>query len=302
MSEHIGTVTSIFRYPVKSMLGEGVESSWADDRGLYGDRALAVVDCETGKIASAKNPRLWKRLLACRAHYEQIPKVSEPLPTVLIELPSGDVLASDDPATKQRLSDYLCRPVELLRQAPPSSSYEDYWPDIDGLSPEGHRDKLTVEPIARLAPDGTFFDMSAFHVLTQQSLAAACLAAPKSLMTHARFRPNVLMHCQSEDATFVENGWTGRTLRIGEEVVLRILMPSMRCVMTTLAQPDLPNDPGILRSLVRVNMVDIPNLGKYPCVGVYAGLSRSLSRGGEIAVGDRCFLFESATTSPRAVV
>jgi uncharacterized protein YcbX len=55
----IGTVVSIWQYPVKSMLGEELDSSYVTERGLMGDRAYALIDKETGKVASAKSPRKW---------------------------------------------------------------------------------------------------------------------------------------------------------------------------------------------------------------------------------------------------
>jgi len=52
-----GAVVSLWRYPVKSMMGEELNASDLTDRGLLGDRSLALVDTETGKVVSAKNPR-----------------------------------------------------------------------------------------------------------------------------------------------------------------------------------------------------------------------------------------------------
>ncbi|MDQ3868508.1 MAG: MOSC domain-containing protein, partial [Thermoproteota archaeon] len=57
-----GTVVSLWRYPVKSILGEELNSSYITEHGLLGDRAYAVLDQETGKVASAKNPRKWGKL------------------------------------------------------------------------------------------------------------------------------------------------------------------------------------------------------------------------------------------------
>ena len=67
--------------------------------------------------------------------------------------------------------------------------------------------------------------------------------------------------------------WVGHTLAIGDEVQLRITGPCDRCVMTTLAQGDLPKDPGILRTAAQHNHVR---------VGVYA----AVVRGGTIRRGD----------------
>jgi uncharacterized protein YcbX len=52
----IGKVVSIWRYPVKSMIGEELNSSYVTERGLIGDRVYALIDQQTGKVASAKNP------------------------------------------------------------------------------------------------------------------------------------------------------------------------------------------------------------------------------------------------------
>jgi uncharacterized protein YcbX len=72
---------------------------------------------------------------------------------------------------------------------------------------------------------------------------------------------------------FVENGWIDHTVAIGNEVRLSITGGCPRCVMTTLAQGDLPKDPGILRTAAQHNHV---------IVGVYA----AVLRGGTIRRGD----------------
>jgi uncharacterized protein YcbX len=68
-SAAIGTVVSLWRYPVKSMMGEELNSSHVTERGLIGDRTYAVVDKQTGKVASAKNPRKWGKLFDFRSMF-----------------------------------------------------------------------------------------------------------------------------------------------------------------------------------------------------------------------------------------
>ncbi len=65
-----GTVVSLWRYPVKSMMGEELNSSYVTDRGLVGDRTYAVIDKQSGKVASAKNPRKWGKLFDFRSAYK----------------------------------------------------------------------------------------------------------------------------------------------------------------------------------------------------------------------------------------
>ena len=65
----VPTVEAVFRYPVKSMLGTRVEQAEVRASGLVADRGWALVNLETGKVASAKRPRLWRSLLQLRAEY-----------------------------------------------------------------------------------------------------------------------------------------------------------------------------------------------------------------------------------------
>ena len=91
-------------------------------------------------------------------------------------------------------------------------------------------------------------------------------------MKPRRFRPNIIIEVPNTDA-FVENDWVGKTLTIGD-VQLKISQETKRCVMTTLAQGDLPKDPNVLRTIVR------NNAGSF---GVYA----SVVRPGQVSIGDR---------------
>lgn len=80
----------------------------------------------------------------------------------------------------------------------------------------------------------------------------------------------------------LENDWIGHTLAVGDRVSLPVTVADPRCVMITLAQGDLPKDPGILRAAAQHNRVEIPGSGLYPCVGVYA----TVAAGGSVRRGD----------------
>jgi len=65
-------VDQIWRYPIKSIGGERLDVSFADDGGLLGDRVWAVQDDE-GKLGSGKNSRRFTRLLGLlelTSHYD----------------------------------------------------------------------------------------------------------------------------------------------------------------------------------------------------------------------------------------
>src|SRR4051794_2081354 len=148
----VGTITAIWRYPVKSMLGEELDASAVTDQGLLGDRGYALVDAETGKVASAKNPKRWPNLFDCHAAFAEPPERARELPPVRITLPDGSTVASTDSDVDDMLSGVVGRRVTLEGTAPSEAVFEEYWPDMEDISPDGHRDTVTDERLGMAAP------------------------------------------------------------------------------------------------------------------------------------------------------
>ncbi len=261
-----GMVVSIWRYPVKSMLGEELNSSYVTERGLIGDRAYALIDQKTGKVASAKNPKKWGKLFDFRSVFIDPPQVVENIPSVRITFPDGTHIFSDQDNIDYTLSKVLDQDVRLMRASLERPSYEEYWPDIDGLA---QREKVTDETM----PSQTFFDLAVIHLLTTSTINRLRELYPEGRFEVRRFRPNIVIESASGEKDFIENLWMGKKIMIGEDIVLRVTGPCTRCVMTTLSQGDLPKDLGILRTIARYNKVN---------AGVYA----SVQRGGTIRRGD----------------
>jgi len=263
----LGSVVSLRRYPVKSMMGEELNAVEVTDRGLLGDRAYALIDGADGKAATAKNPRKWPRLFDFRATLAVSPRQGAAAAPVWIELPDGTTVGSDRSDLNQVLSKALEREVTLRPARSGPVAAEEYWPDMDGLE---HRDTVTDFTL----PEGTFFDAAMVHLLTTATLDRLRELYPQGRFEARRFRPNIVVKPASGGKKdFPENAWVGHTLAIGEEVRVNITAPCGRCVMTTLAQGDLPKDPGILRAAAQHNNVN---------VGVYA----AVARGGTIRRGD----------------
>ena len=265
-TDAIGSVVSLWRYPVKSMIGEELNASEVTERGLLGDRAYALLDPTTGKVVSAKNPRKWRRMFEFRAAFVDPPQLDRPLPPVRITCPEGTTTASDGGDVEPLLSKNLDRSVRLMVSAPETPSLEEYWPDIEGLA---HREKITDEAM----PPRTFFDSATIHLLTTATLNRLRELYPPGRFEVRRFRPNLVVQPPSDSKGFVEDGWVGRTLALGDGVLLRVTGPCTRCVMTTLPQGDLPPDPGILRTAAKHHQVNI---------GVYA----TVLAGGEVRRGN----------------
>jgi uncharacterized protein YcbX len=265
-----GSVVALWRYPVKSMMGEELNCSDVTDRGLLGDRQFAVVDRSTGKVGGAKNPRKWGNFFDFRAAYAEPPQTGARISPVRITLPDGTVLTSDQADLEQILSRVFGRDVAFEEARPDNHSSaataEEYWPDMPGLD---YRDTVTDFEM----PAGTFFDIAVVHLLTTATINHLRALYPEGRSEARRFRPNVVISTAPEDRGFAENDWIGRTVAIGGNVRLAITQPCPRCVMITLPQGDLPKDSGILRTAAQHNAVN---------VGVYA----SVASGGTIHRGD----------------
>jgi MOSC domain-containing protein len=273
----VGTVRMLWRFPVKSMLGEQVDVVELGEGGMVGDRAYAVRDRATGKVASAKNPKRWPDLFASRAAFVEPPRRGDELPPVRINLPNGDSVRSDAPDVDAVLSGFFGRDVELARAAQNGYTIDQYHPDEENYDPEGHRDEVVEARLGAAffnerglpsaVPEGSFFDLFPLSVITLSTLERLSEFAPQSSFDARRFRMNVIV--DTTERGFVENEWVGRSLAIGDDVRIGVALPDPRCVMPSLAQEDLPRDPGILKALVKHNRIDVAG-SLYPCAGVYA--------------------------------
>jgi uncharacterized protein YcbX len=271
-SSVVGVVEELWRYPVKSMLGEQVTTTEVTETGLLGDRAYALRDVSDGKIATAKNPRKWPNLFSYRAVLTGTP-AGEKVPPARITFPDGTTISTEPSDAALILSAALKREVRLEKigggRGTPASkkeTSEEYWLDMEGLE---HQDTVTDFNL----PQGTFFDTGMVHVLTTATLDRLHDFYPEGIFAIPRFRQNIVVRPTDSPRNFVEDTWLGRTIAVGERVRLKIDLNCARCVMTTLNQNDLPKDPGILRTVAQYNRVN---------VGVYA----SVLQGGMIQGSD----------------
>lgn len=266
----VGSVASLWRYPVKSMLGEQLEVSEVTSHGLLGDRAYALWDVQSGRVASAKNPKKWANLLSFHAAFAASPQVQASMPAVELALPDGSSVSSTRPDASAILSEALGREVQLLSAVPEAASLDQYWPDVEGTA---HQETVTQ----LFMPPGTFFDSCSVHAITTATLAKLQALYPEGQFDVRRFRPNLLIEPTAADVAFVEDEWIGGTLIIGEEVRLSIDTACPRCVVTTLAQSELPHDLNILRTTAQHHEV-------------IAGIRASVLQGGTIRCQDEIWL------------
>src|SRR6185437_7858902 len=252
----LGTVTVLRRYPVKSMLGEDLDAAEVSRSGLARDRRLAVVSRRTGKVASAKYPRLWRDMLTLSA--EALDDAAR------ITLPDGKTVSSTDPGVDEVLSAVLGQPVTLTDTPPPGAA-------LDRAVPEAVlRDGIKAQVAATLIEIGA--------AATPDRIAEL---SPYRHIRLERYRPNVVIRTEADG--FTENDWLGRDLHVGDDLVLRVIARTPRCAIPTLVHGDLPRDTEALRVVARHNRVrPLPEANPEPCAGVYAEVLHP----GRIRAGD----------------
>src|SRR5437667_6763838 len=238
-SEPVGTIRALWRFPVKSMLGEELDAADLTEGGIVGDRVYAIRDRETGKVASAKHSKRWPNLLGCRAAFVEPPGPGDELPPVRIELSDGNSVLSDAADVYAVLSRFFGRDVELARAARNGYTIDQYHPDLEDYDPEGHRDEVVEAQLGAAffndrglpsaVPEGSFFDLFPLSVLTTSTLERLNELEPESRFDARRFRMNVIVETARNG--FAENEWVGHTVALGDDVRISVALPDPRCVM-----------------------------------------------------------------------
>lgn len=223
-------VSQLWRYPVKSMLGEALDHAAIDGNGLHGDRSWGVRDDATGRVLTGRRE---PRLLNARA------TLVGDQPEV--HLPTGPVCAGTGPATDAALTTWLGTKVGLVAAASEPSARAEFFADpTDDAS----------EALEWTMPAGRFVDAASLLVLTTASLAAAAASYPAGDWDVRRFRPNIVIDTGDGTSGWFEDEWCGRSLRIGA-VELAPEQPCARCTMVTRPQDGLDRDLDVYRTLAR---------------------------------------------------
>jgi uncharacterized protein len=209
-------VTSLHRWPVKSLGGEDADALNLDPRGIAGDRAHALIHQHKGepkRLTAREAPGM----LRWRAAYADVPGAAMgvdevPLPT--LTAPDGTAFRWDDPDLPAALSDDLGKDVTL------------------------RRDLALMQDLN-----------NSILVTTQATLEAVAASLDRELDLR-RFRTNIHVVLDDDTAAYAEEGWEGRRLRVGD-VTLDLLHPCERCVIPTRDPDTQVKDPNILKWLTR---------------------------------------------------
>lgn len=249
----LGSVSGLFRYPVKSLRGEALRVTDVQSSGFAGDRIWAFRDMERNQISTAKrNPLLLQ--IAARLRGDGHADLT---------FPSGEIVRTDAPECAALVSNFTGRPHTLFGLRPatdtahfarPSVAKENFEADIREvlglLADETLPDfsKFPAEVLMNATVPGTYFDAASIHIVLASELRRLQESLPGANADVMRFRPNIVLN--DLDAPLMPDDLIGATVRIGD-VVMRIDYPTPRCAMTTHGQGALDKAPQIMRMLVR---------------------------------------------------
>jgi uncharacterized protein YcbX len=221
-------VVGIWRYPVKSLQGEPLDTAVVEHDGLLGDRRWGIRDGRTGRILTARRR---PELLHAAARYQE----GRPV----ITLPDGRVADGPGPTTDRLLSQWLGGPASLVSSVEGAPGRAEYFEDAtDDAS----------RPIEWTMPASRYVDAAALLVLTGASLRAASALHPAGSWEPRRFRPNLLVETPGDG--WFEDGWIGGRLGVGT-AVLAPTEGCIRCTMVTREQPGIEADRDVFRVLAR---------------------------------------------------
>jgi uncharacterized protein YcbX len=272
-SKAVGRVEELWRYPVKSMLGERRDTLLLTPQGIVGDRVWALRDLATGRIASAKK---FPKLLQFSSYHVTEPQAYD-RGEVLIDGPDGATFSPVSREASAFVSDVLGRQVKFESQPKSSEKTSIDRATVFGDVPVS---QMKSDWTPETMPDyfqlrkGTFFEVGPVFVLASGSVQhLRALQGGTALIDRRRFRPNIYIDSGPPTGGFVEDEWLGGMLTIGSDVALAEFAPTLWCSTSTLAQEELPRDLSILRTAAEHHK---------GCLGVYAEIESA----GRLNVGD----------------
>jgi len=221
-------VAQLWRYPVKSLLGERMPSLQLIGDGVDGDRMWGIQDHSGGRVLTARRE---PRLLFASS------RLSADGAFPVITLPDGQELTGTGPATDAALSAWLGKPVTLVGAADCGAARAEYFADATDD---------TSRAIEWTMPKGRFVDAFPLLLMTTAGLRGSTAAYHGGAWDVRRFRPNILVDLDGEG--WLEDAWADRQLSVGSAQ----LLPGRRCVRCTMvnrAQPGLVRDVNIYKTL-----------------------------------------------------
>jgi len=243
--DKVGHIQEIWRYPVSSTGGERCETVTLHERGIAGDRCFGLFETNSGAIATPEKEARWRPALLLSSRIDGAGKT-------WLRFPDGDELPVDDHHLSRRLSTHFGFAVSIGKYADTAEELEPRLPVI-----------------------GRAYQASPLHLLSSASIEQIENRLTSGEADRRRFRPSILLEASITDP-FPEDGWIGAILHIGNIRAI-VIEKTKRCGMTLIAQPELPEQPDVLRTILRTN---------HRCLGIYCDVVET----GTLHAGDDVFI------------
>ena len=216
--EKLGKIVEIWRYPVSSLGGERLSSAIIGSDGIAFDRAWCICDTATGAPAAPEKERRWRPalFLSARLGNDGRPEIG---------FADGGWMSIADDLLAEKLTDHFGFAVDVR---PYARNHDDDGPTAAN----------------RYLP-------SPLHLITTDGLKHLATLAGAEQVSSRRFRANLVLATPGLQG-FPEKAWVTQRLQLGAAVVVGY-EETRRCGMTLSPQPGLPENPDILRSILRHN-------------------------------------------------
>lgn len=230
----VGRVETLWRYPVKSMMGEQLSEAFLGFGGVYGDRRYAFLSSAAPEDFPYFTAREKHLMLLHRASYRHPDKMAMPNgrltaadAAIEVETPAGEQLPVDDP-----------RLIDLLRE---------------GVAERHH--------VTLMRSEKAIVDSRPISIFSLQTAGQLGLEVGADL-DKRRFRANLYVELTAGGG-FAEDHWVGRKLAIGREVVVEVLKRNKRCKLITLDPDSAEANPEVMKRVAREHE---------SCAGIYAAV------------------------------
>lgn len=228
----IGTVDSLWRYPVKSMRGEELGEVFLGFAGVYGDRVFAIQSSAAPKGFPYLTAREQRKMLQYRPRFRNAAKAARP-----VNLAEAESLA---PGATPVYADDADLMVDVETPAAATLAIDD--PALLGELQDGKGD------LALLRSERALTDCRPVSLISLQTVRQLGDETGKAI-DHRAFRANIYLNLDGKG--FAEDDLVGRSIQIGAKARVSILELDPRCVMITLDPDTGESRPEVLKQVAK---------------------------------------------------
>jgi uncharacterized protein YcbX len=234
----VGTVDSLWRYPVKSMSGEEITEAFMGFSGFYGDRCFAIKSSTAREGFPYLNATAQEKMLCYRPQFRFPERAAKP-PNLLQAM-------SIAPGVNPANADWEDMILDVVAPSGEVISVDD--PKLLEMLAEGISEK---HQLSLIRSDRALTDCRPVSLISLQTVRQleTELNFP---VDKRRFRANIYFNFAANNG-FAEDELVGCKLRIGENATIMVLERDPRCKMISLDPETGEHNPEVLRHVAKAH-------------------------------------------------